>query len=154
MGKIRGPLFAAALLTLLTGGCGYINFNKPMSNEEIVLRSEIRGYYEDVAQAFAGGNADALADLYDESIADPMTREQIRVWARKFFKAHGPAQFKAMTIDIDSIGHVSAVLVLTYRVDTRDGAGSFHGAERDHLLKHGRRWYVSSWEKLPDDRKH
>lgn len=152
MGNIRAPRAAAFFLILLASGCGYISFSKPMSNEEIVLRSEIRGYYEDVAQAFAGGNADALAELYDESIADPMTREQIRDWARKFFQAHGPAQFKVVGIDIDSIGHVSAVLVLTYRVDTRDGAGSFHGVERDHLLKHGRRWYVSSWEKLPDDR--
>ncbi|NNN06482.1 MAG: hypothetical protein HKL90_11325 [Elusimicrobia bacterium] len=153
MGIFR-RITAAALLAFLPTGCGYINFSKPMSNEEIVLRSEIRGYYEDVSQAFAAGNADALADLYDESIADPMTREQIRDWARNFFKVHGPAQFKAMKIDIDSIGHVSAVLVLTYLVDTRDGAGSFHGVERDHLLKHGRRWYVSSWEKLSDDRKH
>jgi hypothetical protein len=132
------------------GGCGWVNFNRTISNEEYILRSEIRGYYSDVSQAFAGGNPDALVELYDETVAKPMTREQILAWGKDFFGKHGPAQFKITNLEIESVGHVSATVVLTYRVDTRDGAGSFHGVERDELLKHGRRWYVASWEKLPD----
>ncbi len=147
--NLRLAAAAALAASLASSGCGYVGFGKPMSEEEIVLRSQIRSYYEDVAQAFAGGNADALASLYDETIAEPMTRAQIHDWAQKFFREHGPAQFKVEDLDIESIGHVSAVLTLTYRVDTRNGDGSFSGVERDHLLKHGRRWYVSSWEKLP-----
>jgi hypothetical protein len=144
--RVAGPGLA-----LLLSGCGYINFSKPMSDEEYVLRAELRDYYNDVSVAFTGGNADALAGLYDETIAKPMTREQILAWGRDFFGKHGPAQFKVESIDVESVGHVSAVVRLAYRVDTRDGAGSFRGVERDYLLKHGRRWYVSAWDKLPPD---
>jgi hypothetical protein len=140
-------------LALLLGGCGYINFSKPMSDEESILRSEIRGYYEEVGVAFAGGNADALVELYDETIAKPMTRDQILAWGRDFFQKHGPARFQIEKLDIESLGHVSASVVLTYRVETRDGQGSFRGVERDEFLKHGRRWYVASWEKLPADQR-
>jgi|GEM_PF-2161622 len=141
---------AVVALAFFIGGCGYINFNKPMSDEEYILRSEIRTYYEEVGTAFLGGNAEALVGLYDDTIAVPMTRDQILAWAKDFFQKHGPANFKIVNVDIEAIGHVSADVVLTYRVDTSDGQGSFHGVERDHFLRHGRRWYIASWEKLPD----
>jgi len=144
------PRAASVGALLLLPGCGWVNFNQTMSNEEYILRSEIRGYYSEVGTAFAGGNADALSQLYDDTIAKPMTRDQILAWGRDFFGKHGPAQFHVEKLDIESLGHVSATVVLTYRVDTRDGVGSFRGTERDELLKHGRRWYVASWEKLSD----
>ena len=148
MKLLRATLAMALGLALLTAGCGYISFAKPMSDEEYVLRSEIRNYYDDVSVAFAGGNADALAGLYDDTIAKPMTRDQILAWGKDFFQKHGPARFQVVKLDIESLGHVNASVRLPYRVDTRDGAGSFRGVERDEFLKHGRRWYVSSWEKL------
>jgi hypothetical protein len=146
------PCAAALVLAVLTSGCGYINFAKPISDEEYVLRSEIRNYYDDVSVAFAGGNAESLAGLYDDTIANPMTRDQILAWGKDFFRKHGPARFQVVKLDVESLGHVSASVVLTYRVDTRDGEGSFRGVERDQFLKHGRRWYVSSWEKLESEK--
>jgi len=79
-----------------------------------------------------------------------MTRDQILAWGNGFFKAHGPAQFKVEKIDLERVGHVSAVVTLAFRVDTRDGRGSFRGVERDELVKRGRRWYIAAWEKLPE----
>jgi hypothetical protein len=146
----RAAAGAAAAAGLLLVGCAYISFSKPMSDEEYILRSEVRGYYSEVSEAFAGGNADALAQLFDESIAKPMTRDQILAWGRDFFQKHGPAKFQVEKLEVESLGHVNGVVRLTYRVDTSDGQGSFRGVERDELLKHGRRWYVSGWEKLPD----
>src|ERR1041385_5443615 len=98
---------AAAALAASTAlwGCSYISFNKPVSDEEIVLRAEIRSYYDQVAEVFAGANADALGQLYDDTIAKPMTRDKIIAWGSDFFKKHGPAQFKVVKIDIESLGH-------------------------------------------------
>jgi ketosteroid isomerase-like protein len=153
MNLSRAGLAGILCAALLTSGCGWISFAKPMSDEEFVLQSEIRNYYDDVSDAFAGGNAGALVGLYDDTIAVPMTRDQILAWATDFFQKHGPARFQVEKIDVDAIGHVSADVVLTYRVETRDGVGSFRGVELDHFLKHGRRWYVSAWEKLPAEQR-
>src|SRR5262249_15728788 len=134
--RMRLPNAGVALATLVAlSGCSYISFSKPMSDEEIVLRAEIRSYYDQVAEAFAAANADALGQLYDDAIARPMTRDQILAWANDFFKKHGPAQFKVVKVDFESLGHVNAAVTLTYRVDTRDGRGAFHGVERDELVK-------------------
>lgn len=143
-------LLAPLLASLLLGGCGFaVDFGRKVSDEELILRGEIRSYYDEVAAAFAAGNADKLAGLFDPGIARPMTQEQIRAWGADFFKKHGPARFKVERIDFERAGHVSAAVALTYRVETRDGDGSFGGTERDELVKRGRRWSVTAWEKAP-----
>ena len=143
---------AAALiaLALLTGACAQLDlgFGRRVSDEEFVLREEIRAYYQEVGAAFASGNAQALAGLFDPGISEPMTRAQIEAWGEDFFKKHGPARFEVEKIDFERAGHESAVVELTYRVTTRGGDGSFGGTERDQLVKRGRRWSVSAWEKL------
>ena len=145
-----GPLLAAVLAL---PGCVTLNFGRPVSEEEIILRDEIRSYYDSVGAAFAAGNADALANLYDAGIARPMTQEKILAWGRDFFAKHGPASFKLLKIDFERVGHVSAVVTISYRVETRDGQGSFGGRERDELVQRsGRRWYVTAWDKLPDEK--
>lgn len=142
-------LFLAGAAGLL-GGCVSLNFGRPVTEEELELRGEIKSYYNEVGMAFAGGNADALAGLFDAGIARPMTQEQIRAWAADFFAKHGPASFKVDTIDFEQVGHVSAVVTITYRVETKDGQGSFGGTERDELShRANRRWYVTAWDKLP-----
>jgi len=143
-------LLSAALAVILLGGCGFtVDFGRKVTEEEQILRSDLRGYYEEAAAAFAAGNADLLADLYEPGIARPMTKDQIRAWGLDFFKKHGPARFKVVKLDFERVGHVSAVVVLTYRVETRDGDGSFGGTERDEFVRRGRRWSMSAWEKIP-----
>lgn len=141
------PLAGAALLL---SACVSVNFGRKVSEEELILRDEIRTYYGDVATAFSAANADRLALLFDQGIARPMTQDQIRAWGQEFFKRHGPARFKVESIDYERVGHVSAVVTLTYKVETHDGDGSFGGTERDQLVKRGRRWLIAAWDKLPD----
>lgn len=146
-----GVLILAAASAALAG-CVTLNFGRPVSQEELILRDQIRGYYTEIAAAFAAGNAGALAGLYDAGIARPMTQEQIRAWAKDFFAKHGPATFKITKIDFERVGHVSAAVTIDYRVDTRDGAGSFSGRERDELVSRtGPSWYVTAWDKLPPE---
>ena len=143
-------LLALTVSALLLGGCSTfsIDFSRKISEEENILRADVRAYYDEASAAFAAGNAELLADLYEPGIARPMTKDQIRNWGTDFFKKHGPARFKVEKIDFERVGHVSAVVVLTYRVDTKDGDGSFQGTERDELVKHGRRWSISAWTKV------
>ncbi len=144
------PLFAAVVAAAALGGCISLNFGRPVSEEEVILREQIRSYYDEVGAAFAAGNADMLANLYDAGIARPMTQDQIRLWGKDFFAKHGPASFKIVKIDFEQVGHVTAVVTIAYRVETRDGDGSFGGSERDDLVQRtGRRWYVTGWDKLP-----
>ena len=150
---MRRPALAALLLTaaLAAGGCSSfsLSFARPISDEELILREQIRSYYDEAAAAFAAGNADALAGLYDAGIARPMTQDKIRAWGKDFFDKHGPASFKLVKIDYERVGHVSAVVTIVYRVQTRDGEGSFGGTERDELVQRtGRRWYVTGWDKV------
>ena len=141
------PLAAAAALL---GGCISLNFGRPVTEEELILRAQIRSYYDEVGEAFAAGNADMLANLYDAGIAQPMTQDKILAWGKDFFAKHGPASFKLVKLDYEQVGHVTSVVTIAYRVETRDGDGSFGGTERDHLIQRtGRRWYVTAWEKLP-----
>jgi len=142
------PLLLAAAAAL--GGCVSLNFGRNVTDEELVLRGEIKSYYNEGAMAFAGGNADALAGLFDAGIARPMSQDQIRAWAKDFFAKHGPAAFKLDKIEFEQVGHVSAAVTITYRVETKDGQGSFGGAERDELAhRDNRRWYVTAWDKVP-----
>lgn len=134
---------------LLLPSCGWVNFSRNVSNDELRLRSEVRAYYDEVARAFASGNAEALSRLYDRAIARPMNREQILDWARIFFAQHGRASFKIDHIEFERLGYENAVVVLRYRVETSDGRGGFSAIERSNLVKRGRRWVVTSWEKIP-----
>lgn len=142
---MRDFLLAAALLA---SSCGYVSFGRKVSQDELRLRSDVRAYYDEVAQAFAAGNADALALLYDPAIARPMTREKILAWGKGFFGEHGTASFKVEKIEYERLGYENAVILLTYRVTTPDGRGSFGGTERDYLIKRSRRWVVTAWEKV------
>ena len=144
----RFPLLA---LLALTASCGWVSFGRRVSDDELRLRSEVKAYYDEVARAFAAGNAEALAGLFDPANAKPMTRPQIKAWAVKFFREHGRATFKVEKLEFDRLGFESGVVTLTYRVDTLDGAGSFGGTEIDELAKRGRRWVVTGWEALKPD---
>lgn len=144
-------LFLAAAAALLAS-CGYVSFGRTVSDEEMLLRDSVRGYYDEVAVAFAAGNADALALLFDAAIAKPMSREQILAWGRDFFAKHGPGRFKVEKLVFERLGHESAVVLLTYRVETLDGKGNFGGVERDYLAKRCKRWLVTSWEKVSDSK--
>lgn len=143
-------LAALAGAAALLAGCAAfsVSFGRRIPEEELILRAEIKEYYDEAGAAFAAGNAQRLADLYDPGIARPMTKDKIRAWGEDFFKKHGPARLKVEKIDFEGVGHVSAVVELTYRVETTDGDGSFGGVERDELVKHGRRWFVAAWTKL------
>jgi hypothetical protein len=143
---MRNLIALAAVLALT--GCGLsFEFGRKVSNEELILRDELRSYYSEVAETFAAGNSAALAELYDPGIAHPMTQDQIRAWGDDFFKKHGPAGFKVLKLDFEQVGHITSVVTLTYKVETRDGVGSFGGTERDQLVKRGRRWSVTAWDK-------
>ena len=141
--------FLAAAALLLLSGCVRLDFSRKVDNPELILRGEIRSYFDQVAAAFAAGNADALANLFDPGVARPMTRDQILAWGRDFFHQHGPARFKIEKLEFERVGHVGAVVLLTYKVETSGGKGDFGGVERDEMVKRGGRWYVSGWEKLP-----
>lgn len=137
---------AAALL----GACGYVSFGRKVSDDELRLRADVRAYYDEAAQAFAAGNHEALTLLFDAAIAKPMTRDRISAWGKDFFAKHGAASFKVEKLEYERLGYENAVVLLTYRVETRDGTGNFGGTERDYLSKRGRRWVVTAWEKVSE----
>lgn len=141
----------ALLLGLLTlGACVRLDLGRRVSDDEQRLRRELEGYYVDVAAAFAAGSPEALTALFDPAITRPMTAAKIREWADGFFAEHGPARFKIVSLDVERLGYGSAVATLTYRVETRDGKGSFAGVERDEFARKKGRWVMTAWEKLPD----
>ncbi|MEK7234356.1 MAG: hypothetical protein AAB268_11110 [Elusimicrobiota bacterium] len=140
------PIVAATLLST----CGYVSFGRKVSDDELRLRSSVRAYYGEVVQAFAAGNPESLPLLFDAAITHPMTREQITSWGKDFFAKHGPANFKVLRVEYERLSYENAVVLLTYRVETKDGNGNFGGSERNFLTKHGRRWVVTSWEKAPE----
>lgn len=134
-------------LLLLVSACGYVSFGRKVSDDELRLRTDVRAYYDEVVTAFAAGNAETLTSLFDGAIAKPMTREQIAAWGKDFFGKHGPTRFKIEAIEYERLGYENAVVLLTYRVETKDGKGDFGGTERDYLVKRGKRWIITSWEK-------
>jgi hypothetical protein len=145
--RLKTLLLFAALAAL--GGCISVGFGRAVTPEEMILRDQIRAYYSEASAAFAAGNADMLANLYDPGIARPMSRDQIHAWGLDFFAKHGPAAFKLLSIDYERVGHVSAVVTISYRVQPRDGDGSFEGTERDELAQRaGRQWYITAWDKV------
>ena len=146
--KRLSRLLGAALLA--TAGCGYVSFRKPMTDDELRLEREIRGYYAEIRAAFAAGNPQSLATLFDPNITSPMSRPEVERWAEKFFAEHGRAHFKIEGFSLDELAFERAVVTLRYRVDTPDGRGGFGGAERDTLVKKSGRWYTAAWERLKD----
>ena len=148
MGYPSGMRALLLLTAVVLASCGYVSFARKVSDDELRLRSDVRAYYDEVVQAFALGNADALTLLFDTTITKPMTREQISAWGKDFFVKHGPASFRVECVEYERLGYENAVVLLTYRVVTKDGQGDFGGTERDTLTKRGRRWVVTSWEKV------
>ena len=140
--------FWAVLAAALLAGCGYVSFRKPPTDQEIRTRAELREYYEGVQRAFAAGNSQALASMFDASITKPMSKPQIEKWAEDFFKEHGRAAFRVVKLELDELGPGRAVATLTYKVETPSGKGSFGGTVRDELVKRHGRWYMTAWEKI------
>ena len=144
--------WGAAAATALLAGCGWISFRKPPTDDELRVERELRAYYTQVKSAFAVGNSQALAALFDTSITRPMTKPDIESWGEKFFGEHGRARFILRSFSLDEMGAGRAVTTIRYRVETPDGKGSFDGMERDELIKKGGRWYTVSWEKILEGR--
>lgn len=142
-------LLPLLLPLLIFSGCIVPSLRKPPTLEESLKEKELRDYYRDVQNAFAQGDAKALADLFDPSIAKPMTYGQILAWGEKFFGEHGPALFHVDKMEILELGWRRAVTRLTYRVKTKSGRGDFGGAERNSFIRKDGRWLMSSWEKEP-----
>lgn len=139
---------ALLLVLVVLGACVRLDLGRKVSDDELRLRRELEGYYLEAAAAFAAGSPDALAALYDQSITRPMTLAAIRAWGEGFFAEHGPARFKVEKLEFERLGYESAVVALTYRVETRDGKGSFGGVERDEFVRRRGRWLMTGWEKI------
>lgn len=135
----------------LGAACVRLDMGRKLSDDELRLRRELEAYYMDASAAFATGSPEALAALYDPSIAKPMTLQQIRDWGVKFFGEHGPARFKVEKLEFDRVGYENAVVTLTYRVETKDGKGGFGGVEQDLFVKKKGRWLMTAWEKVPQN---
>ena len=146
--SLKKLLGAWALLAAGLAGCGYISFSRPATTDEIVLREELKGFYGELRGAFAAGNADALAGLYEPSIVHPMTQPEILAWGRKFFADNTTAHLRIDKLSIDEMSYIRAVVTLDYKVETQRGKDDFAGSERDVLVKHHGRWYIASWDKL------
>ncbi len=143
---------AASLALLWAGllaGCGYISFSRTATTDEIVLQQELRNFYGELKGAFATGNADALAGLYDPSITHPMTQPEILAWGRKFFADNRTAHLRIEKTSVDELSYIRAVVTVSYKVETSRGKDDFSGSERDVLVKHRGRWYIASWDKVP-----
>lgn len=139
--------FLALFCTSLSG-CGWISFARNKTQDELVLESAIRSYYDEVKTVFAVGNPDALAALFTPSISKPMTQPQIRDWAQKFFSAHHGVTMHIDAMDIEQVGWQKALVDIKYRVTTSDGAGAFVGEETDSLVHQNGRWFIDSWVKV------
>lgn len=134
-------------LSLSLSGCGWISFQAKPSERELDIRREVPLFYDEVKRAFAARNEDALARLFDPGIAKPMTIQQIRDWAKKFFAENEQIAFHVDKLDFEDMGPGRAVVRLTYRVTTRGGKGDFGGTEIDVVERREGRWRIMSWEK-------
>lgn len=135
---------------LATGACVRLDFGRKVGDDELRLRRELQAYYLDASAAFAAGSPEALTALYDPSITKPMTLKQIQDWGVKFFGEHGPAKFKVDKLVFDRLGYESAVVTLTYHVETKDHKGEFGGTEVDEFVKKRGRWLMTRWDVVPE----
>lgn len=139
----------AALLCAALCGCARLSFRKLAGPEEHARVSEIeRLYREEAPAAFAAGDAERLAALFDPAITRPMTHAKIADWGREFFGKHRDVRFHADDVVVERLGAGTARVLLRYRVTTRGGDGDFGGTEADELVRRGGRWLIASWEKL------
>lgn len=143
--SLLGFLAAASL-----GGCGWISFDRRMSLREFAAQAEIKAYYDEVKNAFAARDAEALAALYDPGITQPLTYPQIRDWARRFFAGNENVRFRVETLRFERLGAGRATVLLAYEVTTRGGKGDFAGTEIDELEKRDGSWRIISWRKAAD----
>ena len=51
-------------------------------------------YYDNVAKAFQNGDPEALANMFDDKITDPMSKDEIFAWAKGLFAQYGSATFE------------------------------------------------------------
>lgn len=139
---------AVVAAVLLWSGCSYISFQKPPTVDELALEGEVREFYDEMSQAFASANPEALTSLYASTLAHPMTQDQVRAWARKFFADNGPAHLKLKKVEFDELSYIRAVVMVDYAVETKGARGDFSGVERDVLERHQGRWFIASWDKV------
>jgi hypothetical protein len=137
------------LLLLALCGCLAVSFRRPQTLEESLKERGLRDYYLDVKNAFALGDAQALAALFDPAIAKPMTRAQVLAWGNKFFAEHGAARFHVEKLEVLELGYRHGLTRLTYKVETKSGKGDFGGVELDTFTRRSGRWLMTSWEKVP-----
>lgn len=145
------PVTRRALLlasSLALGGCGFVSFQRPRTDQELILRGQVRYFYSQIQLAFAEGNPDALTVLFSPSITRPMSYAEVQAWARRFFSENKTARFRILRLEIEQLGPVQAVVLLTYKVQTPDGKGDFGGTERDTLSQSGGRWSIVAWDKV------
>jgi hypothetical protein len=141
---------------LLGAACGGVSFGRRVSDDEMIIQQEIHSYYNQIQEAFATANPDALAALFAPSITHPMTHQEIADWANKFFKENRNGHFKVEKLTFEGLSYIKASVVLAYKVETPDGKGDFSGVERDTLTKDHGHWYVAAWDKVDpsDEKKH
>lgn len=133
----------AALAALVLASPAAALFGRPPRAER-----EVRAFYaEDVAEAFARQDAQAVAALYDPKIKEPMTQAAIRKWAHEFFLRYDEVRFHVDALAFEKVEPRRVVARLTYHVTTDYGKGDFGGTERAVLVKEGRRWRIASWAK-------
>lgn len=143
---MRGTLLTASILLL--AGCGLVKIGPAKPLRQSVAEQELRDYYAQVQLAFARADEGALTELFDPSITKPMTRAQIRAWAKEFFTKNGRSRFIIEDLELVDLGPGRAVARLKYRVVTPGGKGDFAGAEMDVLEKKAGRWRITGWEKV------
>lgn len=140
---------ALTLAVFSFASCGWVSFERRKTEQERALEASVREYYDEVALAFAAGDGERLARMFSPAIAKPMTREQIASWGRDFFREHGPSRFVVEKLEFDQLGSRRAEAVLTYRVVTPKGTGSFSGRELDVLERgEGGKWTIAEWTKI------
>ncbi len=148
------PWVWLGLPLMLFAACKYVSFNRPATDDDILIKDEIRSYYDKIQSAFVTGNPDALASLFSPSITHPMTFPEVKNWSQKFFAANRNAHFRIDKLTIESWSYINASVLITYKVETPDGKGDFGGTERDALVKEHGQWYISGWEKTdPNEKK-
>ena len=141
--KRHGALLAAAGLA---GACAYVGFDRGLSPDEIVLQQEIRAYFNEMQEAFAAGNAQALASLFDPSITHPMNQDEIEARAGAFFAANKGAHLGIDRVSFEELGMQRAVVTAAYKAEALQASSALQGVERATLVKRRGRWYVSRWE--------
>ena len=141
--KRHGALLAAAGLA---GACAYVGFDRGLSPNEIVLQQEIRAYFNEMQEAFAAGNAQAFAGLFDPSISRPLSRDQIQARAEAFFAENKTAHLRIDHLTFEELGRLGAAVTASCRVEPQPGRHALGAVERATLVKRRGRWYVASWE--------